>query len=87
MKVVDIQKATAELSDLVRAIERGLEHEIVITRDGRPVAKLVPLTAMVGRKRIGVAKGKFEMPNTIDADSEELVRMFDGQPGAAPANS
>lgn len=45
MTVVDIQTAAAELTQLVRAIELGKEAEIVIAREGRPVAKLVAVDA------------------------------------------
>lgn len=45
MLMVDIEQAKSSLSKLVKAIESGAESEIVITRDGKLVAKLVPLHA------------------------------------------
>ncbi|WP_438438982.1 type II toxin-antitoxin system Phd/YefM family antitoxin [Hydrogenophilus thermoluteolus] len=57
---------------------QGEEHEIVIARNGRPVAKLVPIDMASTGKRIGVAKGKFEVPDNIDAHNEEITRLFLG---------
>ena len=45
MPTIDIEQAKSSLSKLVKAIESGVEQEIIITRDGKPVAKLVPLHA------------------------------------------
>lgn len=45
MPTIDIEQAKSSLSKLVKAIESGVEQEIIITRDGKPVAKLVPLDA------------------------------------------
>jgi hypothetical protein len=45
MPTIDIEQAKSSLSKLVKAIDSGVEQEIIITRDGKPVAKLVPLHA------------------------------------------
>ncbi len=77
MQAVNMLQAKSSLSRLVEAIEQGEEREIVIARNGRPAAKLVPMDTPVGQ-RIGVAKGKFEVPDTIDAHDEEVARLFMG---------
>ena len=77
MQAVNMLQAKSSLSRLVEAIEQGEEREIVIARNGRPAAKLVPMDTTVGQ-RIGVAKGKFEVPDTIDAHDEEVARLFMG---------
>jgi len=72
-------QAKSSLSRLVEAIEQGQEREIIIARNGRPAAKLVPMdTAPVG-KRIGVAKGLFVVPDSIDAHNDEVAQLFMGQ--------
>ncbi|MBW7657057.1 type II toxin-antitoxin system prevent-host-death family antitoxin [Hydrogenophilus thermoluteolus] len=78
MQSVNMLQAKSSLSRLVKAIEQGKEHEIVIARNGRPVAKLVPIDMASTGKRIGVAKGKFEVPDNIDAHNEEITRLFLG---------
>ena len=78
MQSVNMLQAKSTLSSLVEAVEQGKEPEIVIARNGRPVAKLVPMDTMPVGQRIGVAKGHFEVPDTIDAHNEEVARLFMG---------
>lgn len=78
MQAVNMLQAKSSLSRLVEAIEQGQEREIVIARNGRPVAKLVPMDTVPAGKRIGVAKGEFEVPDTLDAHNEEIARLFRG---------
>jgi len=71
-------EAKSSLSRLVESIEQGYECEIIIARNGRPAAKLVPMdTAPVGL-RVGVAKGKFDVPDNIDVHNQEVARLFFG---------
>ncbi len=78
MQAVNMLQAKSSLSRLVEAIEQGQEREIIIARNGRPAAKLVPTDTVPTGQRIGVAKGKFEVPDTIDAHNEEVARLFMG---------
>lgn len=78
MQTVNMQQAKSSLSRLVEAIEQGQEREIIIARNGRPAAKLVPINTASTGKRIGVAKGKFNVPDNIDTHNEEVARMFLG---------
>ena len=80
MPSVNMLQAKSSLSRLVEAIEQGREREIVIARNGRPAAKLVPIDELSAGKRIGVAKGKFSVPDTIDAGNAEIAKMFLGEP-------
>lgn len=82
MDPVNMLQAKSSLSRLVEAIEQGHEREIVIARNGRPAARLVPMDAVLPDKRIGVAKGVFEVPDDIDAHNDEVARLFMG--GAQP---
>lgn len=79
MPSVNMLQAKSSLSRLVEAIEQGEESEIIIARNGRPAARLVPLDAAPPGKRIGVAKGKFEVPDSIDAHNDEVARLFLGR--------
>lgn len=78
MQSVNMLQAKSSLSRLVEAIELGEEREIVIARNGRPVAKLVPVDAVSAGQRIGVAKGKFEVPDSIDVHNDEVARLLMG---------
>lgn len=82
MSAVNMLQAKSSLSRLVEAIEQGREREIVIARNGRPAARLVPIDMAPKGKRIGVAKGLFAVPDDIDAHNEEVAQLFMG--GAKP---
>ena len=62
----------------VKAVERGQEREIVIAHNGRPAAKLVPIEAPPAGPRIGVATGKFVVPDSIGTRNAEVARLFFG---------
>ena len=77
MSTVNMLEAKTHLSRLVEAVESGSEAEIVIARNGRPVARLVPIEAPDdSSQRIGIAKGLFRVPDTIDGDSSVIGKMF-----------
>jgi prevent-host-death family protein len=76
MQSVNMLQAKSSLSRLVEAIEQGQEREIIIARNGRPAAKLVPIEATPAGKRIGVAKGLFEVSDSIDDHNAEVARLF-----------
>lgn len=69
-------QAKSTLSRLVEAIESGREDEIIIARNGRPAAKLVRVDAPLAQRRLGVAKGQFEVPDDIDASNPDIARLF-----------
>ncbi|MGU7783271.1 type II toxin-antitoxin system Phd/YefM family antitoxin [Burkholderia sp. PU8-34] len=71
MRTVNMPQAKSSLFRLVEAIEQGREREILITRKGRAVAKLVP-----AGKRLGIAKGVFEVPDTIDEHNDQIFKCI-----------
>ena len=77
MNYVNMQEATLSLPRLVDDIEQGREKEIIITRGDRPVARLVPFASV--ERRVGVAKGVFEVPGGIDAHNDEVTALFNGE--------
>lgn len=79
MQTVNMLQAKSTLSKLVEAIESGSEEEVIIARNGRPAAKLVPVEDVVLGHRIGVAKGRFVAPANIDASNAQIAALFAGQ--------
>ena len=78
MPFVNMLEAKSSLSRLVAAVESGAETEIIIARNGRPAAKLVAIRPPPAGKRIGVAKGQFVVPDTIDTDEAAIPALFTG---------
>jgi len=79
MLAVNMLEAKTSLSRLVAAIEDRQESEIIIARNGRPVARLVPIQASSPQRRIGIAAGKFTVPDDIDQSNAEIERLFAGE--------
>ncbi len=79
--IVNMLDAKTSLSRLVHELEIGDAQEFIIARNGRPAARLVPLLpARADRsRRIGVARGQFEVPDGIDATNKEVRRLFEGR--------
>ena len=64
-KQVNVHEAKTHLSRLIAEVEKG--HEIVVARDGKPVAKLVPLRAKTNRITFGDFKGRIWIADDFDA--------------------
>lgn len=80
MHTVNMFQAKSSLSRLVEDIEKGRESEIIIARNGRPAAKLVPLDSSISPgQRLGVAKGLFEVPDSIDEMNDQVAELFRGK--------
>lgn len=80
MQTVSMFQAKTTLSKLVEAVECGREKEIVISRHGLSVAKIVSITRQPVEERIGVAKGRFTVPDSIDDSNELIAKLFTGDP-------
>jgi prevent-host-death family protein len=78
MTAVNMLEAKSSLSRLVEAVESGTAAEIVIARNGRPAARLVAIQPPRTGQRIGVAKGKFKVPDSIDDDEAAIAALFTG---------
>jgi prevent-host-death family protein len=79
MTTVNMLEAKTQLSRLVEAVETGAETEIIIARNGRPVARLVAMGAAATGARIGIAKGMFVAPASIDGDNDVIADAFEGR--------
>ena len=78
MQTVSLFDAKTHLSGLIEQIVSGAETEITIARHGRPVARLVPVLPNDTVKRIGIASGRFEVPDDIDAHNADVIKLMVG---------
>ena len=78
MMQVNVLQAKTDFSKLIRLIETDREDEILVARNGKPVVKITAIEKKPVSKRIGVAKGKFTMPDDFDADNEYIASLFMG---------
>ncbi len=75
---VSLSEAKARLSHLVDRALRG--HDAVITRHGRPVARLVPATPLRTPRKLGALRGKIRVAKDFDAPlPDDLLALFEGR--------
>ena len=76
MELVNVRDAEVHLSNLLDRVAAG--EQIVIAKDGKPVAKLVPLTA--APRRPGRLKGRIRIAPDFDAPlPEDIASVFRGE--------
>jgi antitoxin (DNA-binding transcriptional repressor) of toxin-antitoxin stability system len=78
MRQVNIFQAKTELSRLIALLESEDEDEIVIARNGKPVARILPWVGKNADKRIGVAEGLFVAPDDFDDLDGAIASLFMG---------
>ena len=74
MPVFNVFDAKAKLSRLIDAVQSGRETEIIIARNGKPAARLVPLASQPEGRRLGVAKGCSRFPTISTAPMRRSAR-------------
>jgi prevent-host-death family protein len=77
-KPVNIHAAKTHFSRLVERAAKG--EEIIISKAGKPVARLMPLAAAARRRRPGLLRGKIKIADDFDAPlPKEILRQFEGR--------
>ena len=76
--MINVHEAKTHLSRYLDAVESGAEPEVIIARNGKPAARLVPMERKK-KIRLGLAKGKFTVPDDIDALNPEIEKLFHGE--------
>ena len=76
MAAVGVHEAKTNLSRLIRRVNAG--EEIVITRSGKPVARLIGIDVPADRV-LDRDVGAFEVPDNFnDPLPDDLLKYFDG---------
>ena len=74
MSTVNILEAKTHLSRLVEDIASGAQRDIIIARNGKPAARLVPIETRP--VKLGVLKGKYTIAADIDIDNADIAAEF-----------
>jgi prevent-host-death family protein len=77
---VELQDAGKQIAELADSAAQG--EDVILVRDGRPVAKLtmVPVPPEMAKRRLGQLEGMFEIPDDFDTMFEkEIDEMFYGE--------
>jgi prevent-host-death family protein len=67
---VDLARAEADLATLIEQVREG--GEVLITRDGVPVARLTAATDTPPDRAPGSARGLFTVPDDFDEPLEDF---------------
>lgn len=73
---VNMLEAKTELSRLVKMLESNEEQVIYLARSGKPVVQMTLIPPKKKSKRIGAAKGSFEIPKDFDKWDDEILSAF-----------
>jgi prevent-host-death family protein len=75
---VNVYAAKTHLSRLIDQVNAG--EEVVITRHGRPVARLVSVEQAPPRRKLGTLRGKVWIADDFDAPlPDDLLDLFEGR--------
>ena len=79
MKTVNLHAAKTQLSRLVDEAVAG--GDVVIAKAGKPMVRLVPVTARRERRGFGRGKGEIWISKDFDAPlPDEILRAFGAKP-------
>lgn len=78
MTQVNMLEAKTDLSKLVRLLETGKEDVIYLARNGKAIVQMTLIPVQDTSKRIGIAEGKFSVPDEFDDWDQEIEEMFGG---------
>lgn len=78
MTQVNMLEPQTDLSNLVKLLETRQEEIIYLERNGTAVAQITLVQTEPIQKRIGVAEGKFRVPDAFDEWDKEIEDMFEG---------
>ncbi len=79
MTQVNMLEAKTDLSKLVKLLETKQEDVIYLARNGTAVVQMTLIPKKPVGKRIGVAEGKFKVPDEFEAWDKEVEEMFGGK--------
>ena len=79
MTQVNMFQAKTELSKLIASLEKKEQDQILIARDGKPVAVLMLYIPEDGKRRLGLFNGKYDIPDDIDACNDDVFNMMSGE--------
>lgn len=79
MTQVNMLEAKTDLSRLVKMLETKQEEVIYLARNGTAVVQMTLIPKKPDSKRIGVAEGKFKVPDEFNTWDKELEEMFGGE--------
>lgn len=76
MQILSLFEAKTHLSRVVASLVNGSEDQVIIVRHCKPVARVTPLHKADVSKRVGLARGRFKVPDNIDKANPAIAALF-----------
>lgn len=76
MKIANIHAAKTSLSQLIESALQG--EEVIISKAGQPLVRLVPYTPNLAPRTPGDWAGQVKMAEDFDVTPEEVIQGFYG---------
>ncbi|MFB4423870.1 type II toxin-antitoxin system Phd/YefM family antitoxin [Streptomyces sp. QL37] len=70
----NVHEAKTHFSRILQQVETG--EEVVISRAGEPIAKVVPLRSKVNRTDYGSLRGQIHIPDDFDELPDDIAEAF-----------
>ena len=77
MPTYNVLEAKTNLSKLIDDVESGREKEVIIARNGKPAVRITTLEPSRRPVRLGLAEGKYSIPDDWDELNPVIQQMFD----------
>lgn len=78
METINIYDAKTRLSQLVDQAAGG--EDVVVSRNGRPVARITQLATSRPKIKFGLLQGRFTVPDDFDAPlPDQILAGFEGR--------
>ena len=74
MHIINVDEAKSSFSKLIEKVEYG--EEVIITRSGKPVAKLIPYQTSKAPRTGGQWKGKVKIAAEFDSLPKDIANTF-----------
>ena len=77
MKITNIHAAKTSLSQLIEAALKG--EEIIISKAGKPLVRLIPYTSSQEPRKPGDWAGQVKIADDFDTTPEDVIQGFYGE--------
>ena len=74
-RIVNTHEAKSRLSELIREAEQG--HDVIVARNGQPVAKIIPWPPVRPERSAGTWQGRVEYHTDEVGSDADVVELFD----------
>lgn len=77
MKITNIKEAEINLDQLIEKVLKG--EDIIISKEGKPVVKLIPYIPISKARKPGYWEGKVKISDDFDVLPDDILNSFQGE--------